>query len=66
VRVLEVTKGETLLVYGAAGGVGSMAVQIAVARGAIVIAADSPHHAGYLRSIGAAPVLATTPRPATG
>jgi NADPH:quinone reductase-like Zn-dependent oxidoreductase len=43
------------LVQGAAGGVGSVAVQLAVARGATVIGtASAPNHA-FLRSLGAEP-----------
>lgn len=36
----------------AAGGVGHLAVQIAVARGAEVVAVASAHHAEYLRALG--------------
>lgn len=55
-RVLRVGPGDTLLVHAAAGGAGSMAVQIARARGAEVIGtASAPNHA-YLRSLGATPV----------
>lgn len=53
---LGVAAGDTLLVHAAAGGVGSFAVQLAVARGAQVIGtASAPNH-GYLRSLGATPV----------
>ena len=52
----EVDAGETVLVHGGAGGVGLMAVQIAVARGARVIATASEPRHGYLRSLGAEPV----------
>ncbi|MFE4964194.1 NADP-dependent oxidoreductase [Streptomyces sp. NPDC056660] len=55
-RVLDVRSGESLLVYGAAGGVGSMAVQIAVARGATVLGADAARRDDYLRGLGATPV----------
>lgn len=48
--------GATLLVHGAAGGVGSLAVQIAVARGARVIGTASEPNHEYLRSLGAEPV----------
>ena len=48
--------GGTLLVNGAAGGVGSAAVQLAVARGARVIGTASPANHDYLRSLGAEPV----------
>ncbi|MFD3483616.1 NADP-dependent oxidoreductase [Streptomyces sp. NPDC058665] len=53
---LAVREGETLLVHGAAGSVGSMAVQLAVARGATVIGTASPANHDYLRLLGAIPV----------
>jgi NADPH:quinone reductase-like Zn-dependent oxidoreductase len=56
-NVLGVGAGSTLLVSGAAGGVGSAAVQIAVARGARVIGTASPGNHDYLRSLGAEPVV---------
>ena len=46
----------TLLVNGAAGGVGSAAVQLAVVRGARVIGSASPANHNDLRSPGAEPV----------
>ena len=42
-----------MLIHGAAGGVGSAAVQIAAARGAYVIATASQRNHDFLRSIGA-------------
>ncbi|MFF3276435.1 NADP-dependent oxidoreductase [Streptomyces chrestomyceticus] len=51
-----VTKGETVLVHAAAGGVGSLGVQIAVARGARVIGTASERNHDFLRSLGAEPV----------
>ncbi|MNW57861.1 Quinone oxidoreductase 1 [compost metagenome] len=51
-----VTSGQTVLVHAAAGGVGSLAVQIAVARGARVIGTASERNHEYLRSLGAEPV----------
>ncbi|WP_209648664.1 NADP-dependent oxidoreductase [Kibdelosporangium banguiense] len=48
--------GETVLVHAAAGGVGSAAVQIAVARGARVIGTASERNHEFLRSLGAEPV----------
>lgn len=45
--------GETVLVTGASGGVGSAAVQLARARGARVIAVTSPSKAALLRDLGA-------------
>lgn len=46
-------QGETVLITGASGGVGSAAVQIAQARGARVIAIASPAKADALKALGA-------------
>jgi NADPH:quinone reductase-like Zn-dependent oxidoreductase len=54
--LLEVGDGDTLLLHGAAGVVGSVAVQLAVARGATVIGTASPANHDHLRSLGAIPV----------
>lgn len=51
-----VGQGDTVLVHGAAGGVGLMAVQLAVARGAMVVATASPARHDFLRGLGALPV----------
>jgi NADPH:quinone reductase-like Zn-dependent oxidoreductase len=51
-----VKPGETILIHGAAGAVGSVAVQLAVAAGLTVIGTASPANHDYLRSIGAIPV----------
>ncbi|QXE38432.1 NADP-dependent oxidoreductase [Streptomyces sp. GMY02] len=56
VHVLKVQRGEILLVHGAGGGVGSLAVQIARSRGARVIGTASTHDHAYLRMLGAEPV----------
>jgi NADPH:quinone reductase-like Zn-dependent oxidoreductase len=56
-RLLGVTGGTTLFIDGGAGGVGSAAAQIAKARGAMVIASASEANQGYLREIGAIPVV---------
>jgi NADPH:quinone reductase-like Zn-dependent oxidoreductase len=56
-RLLEVTAGDTLLVDGGAGGVGAVAVQMALARGARVIASASEANQDYLRELGAIPVV---------
>jgi NADPH:quinone reductase-like Zn-dependent oxidoreductase len=53
---LAVKDGETLLVHGAAGAVGSVAVQLAVAAGVTVIGTSSPANHEYLRSLGVVPV----------
>lgn len=52
---LAVSAGHTVLVQGAAGGVGTIAVQMAVARGAAVIGTASEHNHDLLRSLGATP-----------
>lgn len=51
-----VHEGDTVLIHGAAGGVGLMAVQLATARGAAVVATASPPHHELLRGLGARPV----------
>jgi NADPH:quinone reductase-like Zn-dependent oxidoreductase len=53
---LGVEGGDTLLVNGASGSVGSAAVQLAVARGARLIGTASPANHEYLRSLGAEPI----------
>ncbi|MFL0412086.1 NADP-dependent oxidoreductase [Microbacterium paludicola] len=53
---LGVVEGDTVLIHAAAGGVGSIAVQIAVARGARVIGTASPANHEFLRGLGAEPV----------
>ncbi|MFG1620601.1 NADP-dependent oxidoreductase [Kribbella sp. NPDC049227] len=53
---LQVKDGETVLVHGAAGAVGSIAVQLAKAAGATVIGTASPANHEFLRSLGAVPL----------
>jgi NADPH:quinone reductase-like Zn-dependent oxidoreductase len=70
-RLLEVNAGDTLFVDGGAGGVGAVTVQMALARGARVIASASEANHDYLREIGATPVrygqgLADSVRAAAG
>jgi NADPH:quinone reductase-like Zn-dependent oxidoreductase len=59
VRVFKVlgglSEGQTIVIDGAAGGVGSAAVQLAKARGARVIGTASERNHEYLRSLGAEP-----------
>ncbi|MER7106723.1 NADP-dependent oxidoreductase [Streptomyces sp. NPDC000229] len=55
-RMLEVAAGETVLIHGAAGGVGSVAVQFARAWGARVIGTVSDDNHDYVRSLGGTPV----------
>ena len=55
---LDPKAGDTVLVSGATGGVGSFAVQLAVARGATVIAtARDGDEAAFVRSLGAADTI---------
>ncbi|MEU7863747.1 NADP-dependent oxidoreductase [Nonomuraea sp. NPDC049141] len=49
--------GDTLLIHGAAGAVGTAAVQIAVGRGATVIGTAREENHAYLRDLGAIPVV---------
>jgi len=53
--LLGVSAGQTLLINGAAGGVGAAAVQFARARDATVIGTSSPANHDFLRSLGATP-----------
>lgn len=48
---------QTILIHGAAGGVGSFAVQLAKWRGAEVIATASAHNHDFLRDLGADEVI---------
>jgi len=49
--------GQRVLIHGAAGGVGSFAVQLAGAKGAEVIAVASGRHREFLRGLGANTVV---------
>jgi NADPH:quinone reductase-like Zn-dependent oxidoreductase len=49
----ELARGQTILIHGAAGGVGHFAVQLAKWRGATVIATGSNGNDGFLRELGA-------------
>lgn len=53
---LGVGEGDTVLVHGASGGVGQMAVQLATRRGARVIGTASERNHEFLRGLGAEPV----------
>ncbi len=53
---LAVGSGDVLLVHGAAGGVGSLAVQIGCDRGARVICTASERNHAFLRELGGDPV----------
>ncbi|MGP4049631.1 NADP-dependent oxidoreductase [Streptomyces sp. 2A115] len=51
--LLGVKAGETLLIHGASGALGTVAVQLAVARGARVIGTAGPANQEYVTSLGA-------------
>ena len=52
-NLLEVSDGETVLIHGATGAVGTVAVQLAVARGARVIGTTGAANQEFLTSLGA-------------
>ena len=56
VEDLEVGDGDTVLIHGATGGVGHLAVQIANARGARVVGTCSEPNHEFLRELGGEPV----------
>jgi NADPH:quinone reductase-like Zn-dependent oxidoreductase len=56
-RLLGVKDGSTVFIDGGAGGVGSVTVQLALVRGARVIASAGSGNQDYLREIRATPVL---------
>jgi NADPH:quinone reductase-like Zn-dependent oxidoreductase len=56
VRAVELTEGDTVVVSGAAGGVGSIAVQLARRAGATVIGLASETHHAWLTAHGVIPV----------
>jgi NADPH:quinone reductase-like Zn-dependent oxidoreductase len=74
-RRLNLTGADIVVISAAAGGVGSLAVQLAAHRGATVIGIAGERNADYLRSLGAVPVphgeairariLAAAPQPVT-
>ena len=57
VDTIQLQEGDDVLVHGAAGGVGHLAVQIAKARGANVIGTARAEQAGWLRELGADQVI---------
>lgn len=64
VQAVDVRPGDVVVVSGAAGGVGSLTVQLARLRGAQVIGLASEQHHDWLRSHGVAPVDYHQPDPA--
>src|SRR4051794_146723 len=57
VDALELSDGDTVLIVGATGGVGSLAVQLAVRAGATVVAPALPEDETYLRDLGVSELL---------
>ncbi|MEU7937661.1 NADP-dependent oxidoreductase [Microbispora bryophytorum] len=53
---LRLAQGDTIVIDGAAGGVGTVAAQLARLRGLTVIGTAGPGNHDYLRSLGAVPV----------
>jgi NADPH:quinone reductase-like Zn-dependent oxidoreductase len=56
-RLLGVSSGQTVFVDGGSGGVGAVAVQMAMGRGARVIASAGESNQDYVRGLGAIPVV---------
>lgn len=57
VEKAKVQQGQRVLVHGAAGGIGNLALQFAKAYGAYVIGTASAHNADFLRQLGADEVI---------
>jgi NADPH:quinone reductase-like Zn-dependent oxidoreductase len=57
IDALELSDGDTALIVGATGGVGSLAVQLAARAGATVVAPALPQDEGYLRELGVSELL---------
>ncbi|MCD6031320.1 MAG: Alcohol dehydrogenase GroES domain protein [Thermomicrobiales bacterium] len=57
IDALAPSEGETLLIVGATGGVGSFAVQLAARAGATVVAPALPADEAYLRELGVSELL---------
>ena len=53
----KVQPGQRVLIHGAAGGVGNLAVQFAKAKGAYVIGTASAHNFNFLKELGADEVI---------
>lgn len=56
VDIGNIQPGRRVLIHGAAGGVGNLAVQIANAKGGYVIGTASPYNFDFLKTLGAAEV----------
>jgi NADPH:quinone reductase-like Zn-dependent oxidoreductase len=57
IDALKLSEGDTALIVGATGGVGSFAVQLAARAGATVIAPALPEDEAYLRELGVSELL---------
>src|ERR1700761_8001547 len=57
VEKAKVQPGQRVLIHGAAGGIGSLALQFAKAYGAYVIGTASAHNADFLKQLGADEVI---------
>ncbi len=57
IDALDLTDGDTVLIVGATGGVGSLAIQLAAAAGATVIASALPEDEEYLHDLGVSEIL---------
>jgi NADPH:quinone reductase-like Zn-dependent oxidoreductase len=57
VEKAKVKAGQRVLIHGAAGGIGSLALQFAKAHGAYVIGTASAHNADFLKQLGADEVI---------
>ncbi len=62
-RALGLQAGQTVLIHGAGGAVGSLAVQLALQRGARVLATDLNSELGYVTELGAAQVFDARGKP---
>ncbi|WP_448612819.1 NADP-dependent oxidoreductase [Modestobacter sp. URMC 112] len=63
IEAIDPQPGQTVLVNGASGGVGSFAVQLLAARGVTVVATGKPEDADRLTALGAARVIDHTAGP---
>lgn len=59
----ELKEGQTVLIHGAAGGVGTFAVQLAKLKGARVLATTTGQHVEYVQQLGADEVIDSTTTP---
>jgi NADPH:quinone reductase-like Zn-dependent oxidoreductase len=57
IDALELSEGDTVLIIGATGGVGSFTVQLAARAGATVVAPALPEDESYLRELGVSELL---------